>query len=325
MRFLLFRLPNENKFYCIKGQELGQNLASFFPFCDGEILHLHSDKVEQISKEEIYKILDNISLPIEKEKIKFPTEREYFAKIERTIQEIKTNQLQKLVISRPIYQRVEKWDLTQIFLKLTQKYPQTLCYLWKDQDKIWLGATPEILGKYNAQNSIFETMSLAGTLSKSQEWSDKEKEEQKAVTEYISNILKTHTDEIEISEVKDQILGEIKHLRTDFRAKIQKSDLESLIQKLHPTPAVCGFPTSFCKTKIKEIEAYPREYYTGYIKIAMPNDEVHFFVNLRCMQIFRNSAIRYVGGGITAKSNLKTEWQETEMKARMLRNIWKLK
>lgn len=54
-----------------------------------------------------------------------------------------------------------------------------------------MGAFSEVLGKFNKQTHTFETMSLAGTLPVSENWSEKEIEEQKPVSSYIRNILKT--------------------------------------------------------------------------------------------------------------------------------------
>jgi isochorismate synthase len=46
----------------------------------------------------------------------------------------------------------------------------------------------EVLGKFNKATHEFETMALAGTLPVSEDWSEKEIEEQKPVTTYIQNI-----------------------------------------------------------------------------------------------------------------------------------------
>ena len=51
------------------------------------------------------------------------------------------------------------------------------------------------------------------------------------------------------------------------------------------------------------------------------NSAVNFYVNLRCMKIYNNSASLFVGGGITASSIPKKEWEETELKAKTLLNI----
>jgi isochorismate synthase len=184
-----------------------------------------------------------------------------------------------------------------------------------------MGAFSEVLGKFNTTTHEFETMSLAGTLPISENWSEKEIEEQKPVSAYIRNILKKYSENIDESETYDHISGNIKHLRTDFKAKIKHEDLDNIIQELHPTPAVCGIPKDFCKEKIKNIEKFPRELYAGYIKIKT-EETIQFFVNLRCSKLYRNSVHAFVGGGITAQSNPEKEWRETELKSEaVLKNL----
>uniref|UniRef100_A0AAU6WU23 Chorismate-binding protein n=1 Tax=Chryseobacterium endophyticum TaxID=1854762 RepID=A0AAU6WU23_9FLAO len=178
----------------------------------------------------------------------------------------------------------------------------------------WMGAFSEVLGKFSKKTHEFETMSLAGTLPVSESWSEKEIEEQKPVTRYIRNILKNYSENIDESGTYDHISGNIKHLRTDFKAKIRTEDLDAIIQELHPTPAVCGMPKEFCKESIQKLEKFPRELYAGYIKIET-EDTVHYFVNLRCAKLYQNAVHVFVGGGITAQSNPEKEWTETELKS----------
>ena len=162
-------------------------------------------------------------------------------------------------------------------------------------------------------------MSLAGTLPVDEEWSEKEIEEQKPVTHYISEILKKYVtlSEVEESETYNHISGNLKHLRTNFTAKIEDNRLKELIEELHPTPAVCGIPKEFCKEKIIEIEKYNREFYAGYIKIET-EEEIYYFVNLRCAKIYKNQVIAFAGGGITELSSPEKEWRETELKSQAI-------
>ena len=72
------------------------------------------------------------------------------------------------------------------------------------------------------------------------------------------------------------------------------------------------------KAKIKDIEKYERAYYTGYLGLVTPEKEISLFVNLRCMQVFKNEIALYLGGGITKDSNAEKEWAETNFKAETL-------
>src|SRR5690606_25721016 len=90
-----------------------------------------------------------------------------------------------------------------------------------------------------------------------------------------------------------------------------------VIADLHPTPATCGIPAVKSKEFIRDIESHDRFIYTGFIGV-FSDESKKCYVNLRCLEIFADSAVLYVGGGITASSTLEKEWLETERKAETL-------
>ena len=91
---------------------------------------------------------------------------------------------------------------------------------------------------------------------------------------------------------------------------------------MHPTPAVCGIPLEITKNYIQKNEVHERELYTGYIG-EVNLDSASLYVNLRCMKITSDQFYVYVGGGLTAKSNAKQEWEETEIKAQTMLSLIK--
>lgn len=318
----IFRLPFNEKFILIHHHEAAKNVASFFPFTKGKAIHLQAENLEVCTSEELKSSFFEVeNFPEINAELNIPQHEEYLQKLEKAIEIIKQNNLPKLVISRPIAKEISSINLEETYQLLCKKYPNTLCYLLISDEEIWIGATPEILGKFNKKTHEFFTMSLAGTLPINEEWSEKEIEEQKPVTHYISEILKKYVtlSEVEESETYNHISGNIKHLRTDFTAKIEDNRLEELIEELHPTPAICGIPKDFCKEKIIEIEQYNREFYAGYIKIET-EEEIYYFVNLRCAKIYKNQVIAFAGGGITELSSPEKEWRETELKSQAILN-----
>jgi len=260
-------------------------------------------------------------LPEKKESAPAETKEEYLHKIERSISFIKEHDLPKLVIARKKHIQFSEINLRKSLSNLCMHYPSAFVYAFQKDDMVWIGAFSELLGKYSPSTGLFETMSLAGTLPVCEKWTEKEIEEQKPVTEYIKNSLESFSDHVHLSETYDHISGNIKHLRTDFKAQIQEADLPLVIEQLHPTPAVCGIPKEFCKNAIREIENFDRQMYAGYSQIEHKGS-IYYFVNLRCGRFFKDSAEIYVGGGITALSDPEKEWKETELKAEaVLRNL----
>lgn len=317
----VFRLPFSEEYLWIEHDPNAKTLAEFYSFDGREKISLASENLIPFSETQLKEKLSNYNIHQEYDhSYPIPSHQEYVKKIEETIGVITQNQLPKLVISRPILKNINDPKLTESFIALSKKYPNTLCYLFFSEEENWMGATPEFLGKYDRLSQDFTTMSLAGTLPTGETWTEKEIEEQKPVTAYILEKLQKYSSNLKSSDTYTHISGNIQHLRTDFEAKIKESSLEDLIIDLHPSPAVCGIPKDFCQDKILEIEQYNRSFYSGYIKIDTP-ETVFYFVNLRCTKLYKNHAIAFAGGGITEKSIPEKEWKETELKSQAVLSV----
>lgn len=319
---LYFRFPFSDRIYTTD-QRTTQDSVGFVSFDETKNIEFQGNVREvpmnQFLNSEIFTDALSSKFP----EIKDENQQQYQHKLLDVIDFIKENNLSKLVISRRklLEFNDSKINLSQTFLNLCSSYPNAFVYFFIRNEECWMGAFSELLGKFDKKTSEFETMSLAGTLPVNEVWTSKEIEEQKPVSDFIKNILKNFSQKVSQSETYDHISGNIKHLRNDFKAKIDRADLEKLMVELHPTPAVCGIPKEFCRSAISKFEEYPRNFYAGYIRVET-EEAIQYFVNLRCAEFFRNNALLYVGGGITADSSPQKEWQETELKAdAVLKNI----
>ncbi len=319
---LIFRLPDSDIFYTLEPSQ--DKPVSFVSFDSRTILDF-TGSLKEISRAAITDLKISPKSKSQQIETAKETQESYAAKITQAQDFIVKNDLKKLVLSRRkllMYLDIDaekKLSLAKSFLKFCDSYPSAFCYIFEKNGEIWMGGFSEVLGKFNKKNNAFETMSLAGTLPLDEDWSDKEIEEQKAVTDYIHSILKRFSSHLNISSTKDMISGNIKHLKTDFSAEISPESLDKIIAELHPTPAVCGFPKELCMQGIRGIEHFNREFYAGYIKVET-QDFIYYFVNLRCASFFKNYAFLFVGGGITLKSYADKEWQETELKSKAVQN-----
>lgn len=318
---IYFKFPFDEKIYSVN-ENSDKKAIEFTSFNQEETIDFKGN-IEEIQLD-IFNDLNITSqdLPLQTNHFLGESNDEYIDKLNDTIAIIKKNNLPKIVLSRrKIIDQFINLDIKNSFIQLCEKYPNAFRYFFIKDNISWMGAFSEILGKFNKKTNLFETMSLAGTISVDENWTSKEIDEQKPVSIYIQNILAKFASKVEESETYDHISGNIKHLRTDFKAKINFEDLDTIIQELHPTPAVCGIPKDFCKETIDKIEKYPRELYAGYIKIET-EDFIYYFVNLRCSKIYKNSVHIFVGGGVTAQSNPEKEWLETELKSdAILKNL----
>lgn len=184
----------------------------------------------------------------------------------------------------------------------------------------WAGATPELF--LSAQTSIVRSVSLAGTLhpDSASGWSDKEREEQGFVTDYIRDVfIQSGFEDVEVTGPETVHIGKLSHLKTFFSAR-QNGDihkLSNLVARLHPTPAVGGLPKKEGVEAILKNETHAREWYSGFLGTIDANGNTDLFVNLRSMQVSKGKALLYAGAGITAQSRAEAEWLETENKLRM--------
>ncbi|MFY0605424.1 MAG: chorismate-binding protein [Cyclobacteriaceae bacterium] len=249
------------------------------------------------------------------------------------IERIKETSLSKVVLSRfkdvPID---ESFDALETFLKLVDKYPNAFCYLTNTKEfGLWIGATPEKL--IAIKNQTFSTDALAGTQLKTENqdlgdvaWTQKEIEEQAMVSRYIIDCFKKiRLREFQENGPKTVLAGDLLHLKTEFEVDLKLTNYATLgdemLELLHPTSAVCGYPKDLADQLINEVEGYNRGLYAGFLGPVGFEGATHLFVNLRCMQVFSENVRLYAGAGITADSNAAKEMIETENKMNTMLNV----
>ncbi len=348
IHFVVFRLPGENSTTLLIQKnpvvEVADKLSSRLPEKGFIIAPFSRDNnktfvikpdivVHDYSDSSVFDMLK--SLP-EREPV-FPmhhmpvdTEKsDYIRLIRESIGKIRTGEFEKVVLSRIRSVKGNfRSQLPSIFGTLCQTYPNAFVYLFSVEDQCWTGATPEpfILSDSNE----FRTVSLAGTRTYKEKdldirnWNRKEMQEQEYVTLHIDKILKSfNITGVHKSGPFVARAGNLLHLRTDFTfpADSLGNRLPSLIASLHPTPAVCGMSTGKAMDFIKNAERHNREYYAGFLGPVGFKDVLRLYVNLRCMKVFDDRLVLFIGGGITRDSVPEEEWEETEMKADTLLSV----
>jgi isochorismate synthase len=245
----------------------------------------------------------------------------YVQKITRAIRKGKFD---KVVAARVVKSaKPENFNPALFFKKLCRKYPNAFVSLvYTPQFGLWIGASPEILLQVDGKG--FKTYSLAGTQAatgnKQIVWGEKEKEEQKIVSDYITSSFKNITTDTPLITGPETVAaGNLLHLRTTFVYNtVPHSMWQKAVHELHPTPAVGGLPKKDAIDFILKHERAQRGYYSGYCGPVNLDRQINLFVNLRCMQVLKNKLAVYAGCGITADSVPADEWNESELKTRTL-------
>lgn len=330
--FVAYKKPNEEKIQALFQKDsllkyvkdYSEKGFVFAPFENNESAILIS--CDHVLEAEIEMLVDDLK---EKEII-FPEveeEKEHHLKfVNNTVAFLKEEAVSKIVIARSKKIKNLDFDFLHVFQKLVKKYPSANAYVWyHPKVGLWMGATPEMLLEIEDNN--FKTMSLAGTQpyvdTVDVVWGNKEIEEQQMVTDYVLSNLKETTDIINNSKVYTVKAGSLLHLRTDISGIVKSNNgLFDMINVLHPTPAVCGFPREKAKQFILENENFNRSFYTGFLGELNMDNQTTLFVNLRCMEVLSESEVRlYVGGGITQKSEAIKEWEETVSKCQTMEKV----
>jgi isochorismate synthase len=110
------------------------------------------------------------------------------------------------------------------------------------------------------------------------------------------------------------------HLATRFRGTLHEPapDALSIAIALHPTPAVCGTPSSAASRLIRELEPFDRDGYAGPVGWVDAHGDGEFALALRCAELRGDDARLFAGAGIVADSDPALELDETERKFRAL-------
>jgi len=228
--------------------------------------------------------------------------------------DIQDGVIQKAILSRKITASYKTEDLDQLFENTLNSHPSAMVYcFYHPTSGLWIGASPELI--LRQEGNKYKTTSLAGTKSSEDTaWRQKELDEQKIVTNFITNNLNSINSKFTLGNLETVKAGNIYHLKQLIEFELTKGNLIEVVNKLHPTPAIGGYPKEEAYNSIKKSESHSREYYCGYLG-EVNDDNSRLYVNLRCIRIYDNQIQIFVGGGITKDSILEDEWEECNRKA----------
>lgn len=223
-------------------------------------------------------------------------------------------------------------DLNETFRNLCESYPNAFVFMFSTPETgTWIGASPELL--LRKEGDQVTTMALAGTRIAGQnaEWDIKNLEEQRMVTDFISDKLSRYCKSIKISQPYTRQAGKVEHICTEIKATVAShsvdendreldsmKDLANVLCDLSPTPAVCGSDRKASMHIIEEKEKHDRGMYGGFCGPCSLNGSTEFYVNLRSAKCNDSEICVFAGGGITRMSEPDSEWEETEIKSKTI-------
>lgn len=248
------------------------------------------------------------------------TREQYAALFELYTEFIRNGRVSKIVLARTEDTPVRQdFSPTEAFLKACNQHPSAFkALVHTPQHGTWLFCTPEQL--ITGCGNTWHTMALAGTRRPSaRPWDAKNTQEQALVADFMRNILTPLADELHESAPENLRAGNIEHLCTRFTLRMPPERLPLLLEKLPPTPAVCGSPVEEARQILHTYPDIERSFYAGYLG-PWGSGNVQLYVALRCMQIFPKLCRLYAGGGLMPDSCEQDEWLETADKMQTMRN-----
>jgi isochorismate synthase len=221
-------------------------------------------------------------------------------------------------------------DVQAALRKLADSYPSCTVFAISHGDACFLGATPERL--ITLRNGTASTMALAGSVARGGTQAEddllaqqllhdpKERAEHAIVVAALREGLAA--DGLCSTIVADagprvRKLPNLQHLMTPIRAQVAAGRcVLDLVERLHPTPAVGGFPTQRALEIIRAWEHLDRGWYAGPLGWVNRHGEGEFVVGIRSALVRGSDATLFAGCGIVADSDPTAEYTESGWKLR---------
>ncbi len=249
--------------------------------------------------------------------------------VSRAVDRIKAGAFQKVVLAREVRLQVEnRLDVPQALARLRQNYPSATLFAVAQDGRCFLAATPERLVRlYEGE---VRTIGLAGSAPRGQTEaedrqlgqelldSSKNQEEHAIVVRMLRAALSQVCSHVWSEEAPHLLkLSNVQHLYTPVLGRLAegvKTSVLKLVEQLHPTPALGGYPREETLAWLRGNEQLDRGWYAAPVGWIDCRGEGEFVVAIRSALVEGNTAYLYAGCGIVADSNPDSEYAESCLK-----------
>ena len=258
-----------------------------------------------------------------------PNKEDWINSIHQSKQLFQSNVLNKIVLAKESYfEFTDPWDR---FESLRAAQPNNYHFLFMpNEHTIFLGVSPEKL--FGIHHRALQTEALAGTretienidqnarLMEELSQSNKDQQEHDCVVRYLTEQLEDLSIVHRLHPQEILQLPDVQHLRTPMTFELKEHvSIDDVLNRLHPTPAVCGLPTQRAKETIAKIEPFHRGWYAGTMGIEHQG-HCDFTVLIRSA-LWRKTSEKqhgyaWSGAGIVAQSDPESEWIEVQNKSK---------
>jgi menaquinone-specific isochorismate synthase len=253
--------------------------------------------------------------------------KEWKHSVTQVVEDIKKGSQKKVVLARELRLVFDREIESEAILKnLLAEQSDSYIFAFESKGDCFIGASPERLVKME-NNKVYSTC-LAGSIARGAVQAEDEElgrlllhdeknlGEHQYVVEMIKGAIEDTCSEVDIpSEPRLLKLRHIQHLYTPVKGKPNLgTSLLMLVERLHPTPALGGVPTTSAMLKIREVEDMDRGFYGGPIGWLDYQGNGEFAVAIRSGLIQENEASIFAGCGVVENSEPESEYEETKIK-----------
>ncbi len=221
--------------------------------------------------------------------------------------------------------------LVKTIFKKTQPTSNYLFGIWDKNLKFGIiGSSPEVL--FLKKPNHIKTLAVAGTFtnhdlnSAPREKLNKLFKEHKIVVSGLEQELNSK-GEIKCGQMKIIPQGSYSHFVTDIDL-YPKDDLDvtNLLQAIHPSAALGGFPKENARSWLDEIEKkYVKRYLYGSVITHMESEQSAICIGcIRAIHWQDSEVFISAGGGVVKESVLDEEWLEIQLKIKFIRDLFEL-
>jgi isochorismate synthase len=243
---------------------------------------------------------------------------------------IRRGEIEKVVLARSLQLNAdEPFSPESALRQLRAAGPAATVFAIANGPRCFIGATPERLVKL--RDGVVSVDCLAGSIARGVDAADdarlaqrlldsaKDRAEHDVVVRIVENALAEVCEQIsrpkDAPEVRQS--RNVQHLSTPLTGRLREGNcVINLVERLHPTPAVGGFPLELALDVIREREGFDRGWYAGPIGWVDDQGEGEFAVALRSALLDGSRATLFAGAGIMADSDPAAEYAETALKMR---------
>ncbi|WP_227376415.1 isochorismate synthase [Haladaptatus halobius] len=252
---------------------------------------------------------------------------EWCEQVRRATDQIHDGTLRKVVLATALdVELTEPVSVPDTLERLRTSYPECYRFLVEPAEGGgFFGAPPERLVSLRGQT--VETEALAGSVARGETpeeddrlaaelaESEKVREEHDIVTETIREGLEPLASSVVVGDRQRKRLSNIQHLQTPISAELDDDEhVLSVVEALHPTPAVGGLPPDEAMRTIRETESFDRGWYASPVGWFDADGDGEFAVGIRSGVVTDERATLFAGNGIVADSDPSAEWEEVQLK-----------